>query len=73
MTNKIPMPDLADIKNFPRNNPKAIILKISNKLRVVERQYYWDKDKGRGLEKRIYLGYVVDNEFLTNEEYQQSV
>ena len=71
MSDKIPMPEIADIKNFPRNNPKAILLKISNKIRVVERQYYWNKEKGRGLEKRIYLGYVVDNEFLTNDEYKR--
>ena len=71
MTTKTPLPEIADIKNFPRNNPKAILLRAYNKIRVIERQYYWDKEKGRGLEKRIYLGYVVDNEFLTNEEYQR--
>ncbi len=65
------LPEIADIKNFPRNNPKAILIFSYNKIRVVERHYYWDKKKGRGLEKRTYLGYVVDNEFLTNEEYQR--
>jgi hypothetical protein len=36
-------------------------------LRVVERNYFWSKEKGRGLEKREYIGYVIDNRYYSNE------
>ena len=59
--NAIPSP--SEVKNFPIKNTKAkIVLDArSKRLRVVERHYYWDPIDKRGKEKRVYLGYVVDN------------
>ena len=58
MTVKNPLPVPEDVQGYP-NNDKAVMIYARGKIRVVERQYYWDKQKQRGLEKRNYLGYVV--------------
>lgn len=60
-------PDM--VEGFPVNNPKAKIVKDRDHIRVVERQYYWDKSKARGLEKRKYLGYIVDRVYYDNATY----
>ena len=44
--------DFRTIKNFPIDNPNAKIVKDGLFLRVVEREYYWSKEKQRGLERR---------------------
>ena len=51
--------DIRTIKNFPIDNPNAKIVKDGRFLRVVEREYYWNKEKQRGLERRHYLGYII--------------
>ena len=67
---KIPAPE--SVENFPRSNHKARIVNDRGMLRVVERHYFWSKEKGRGLEKREYIGYVVDNRYYSNEQYRQN-
>lgn len=60
-------PDPAKIKNFPKDG------KLSNRGHiwyVVKRDYFYKNEIGRGSEKKIYLGRVVNNEFLTMEEYK---
>ena len=44
--------DFRTIKNFPIDNPNAKIVKDGLFLRVVEREYYWSKEKQRGLERQ---------------------
>ena len=61
----IPAPE--SVENFPRSNHKARIVNDRGMLRVVERHYFWSKEKGRGLEKREYIGYVIDNRYYSNE------
>lgn len=63
--------NIEEIEGFPLSNPKAKVVNDRGQLRVVERNYYWDKEKGRGLEKRRYLGYVVDNVYYDNETYKE--
>lgn len=63
------LPNPAQVKNFPLANRKARIVKDRNFVRVIERVYYWDSEKKRGSEKRIYLGYIVDGSYYTNEQY----
>ena len=63
------LPEPKSVKNFPLSNRKARIVNDRGHLRVIERLYYWDKEAGRGKEKRLYIGYIVDNEYLTNEQY----
>ena len=70
MTVKNPLPVPEDVQGYP-NNDKAVMIYARGKIRVVERQYYWDKQKQRGLEKRNYLGYVVDNKFYSTESYNE--
>ena len=70
MTTKMTLPVREDVQGYP-NNAKAVMVKARGKIRVVERQYYWDKEKQRGLEKRLYLGYVVDGKFYSNESYKK--
>ena len=67
---KIPAPE--SVENFPRSNHKARIVNDRGMLRVVERHYFWSKEKGRGLEKREYIGYVIDNRYYSNEQYRQN-
>ena len=45
--------DIRTIKNFPIDNPNAKIVKDGLFLRVVEREYYWSKEKQRGLARKI--------------------
>ena len=52
---KLPEIDPNSVENFPLDNPKAKIVRDRGRIRVVERDYYWDKEKKRGLEKRRYL------------------
>ena len=63
------IPDPKTVKNFPHSNRKARIVSDRGRMRVIERLYYWDKEAGRGKEKRLYIGYVVGNEYFTNEQY----
>ena len=67
------LPDPKTVKNFPHSNRKARIVNDRGRLRVVERLYYWDKEAGRGKEKRLYIGYVVGNEYFTNEQYDTTI
>ena len=66
-TENTKLPDKERVEGFPLNNPKAVIVRNRGHLRVVERNYYWDK---RGKERRTYLGYVVDNVYYDNEQYR---
>lgn len=68
--NFIPAPE--DIKDFPIANSKAKIVNDRGHLRVIDREYYWSSEKKRGMERRSYIGYVVDGRYLTNEQYHQS-
>lgn len=70
MSTKITLPRPEDVENFP-TNPKAVIVHANSFIRVIERNYFWDKEKQRGCEKRTYLGYIVDNRFYSNEEYKE--
>ena len=70
MAIKNPLPAREDVQGYP-DNDKAVMVNARGKIRVVERQYYWDKEKNRGLEKRLYLGYVVDGKFYSNESYKK--
>ena len=63
-----PLPAPEDVQNYP-DNCKAVMVYAKGRIRVVERQYYWDKAKKRGLEKRRYLGYVVEGRYYSNEGY----
>lgn len=63
--------DIRTIKNFPIDNPNAKIVKDGRFLRVVEREYYWNKEKQRGLERRHYLGYIIDNVYYDTESYKK--
>lgn len=64
------LPSIDEIKDFPKN-PKAQMIISRGYIRVIERQYFWNKEKQRGCEKRIYLGYVVDNVYYSNDTYRQ--
>ena len=66
---KLPEIDPNSVENFPLDNPKAKIVRDRGRIRVVERDYYWDKEKKRGLEKRRYLGMIVDGRFYDTELY----
>ena len=44
MTVKNPLPVPEDVQGYP-NNDKAVMIYARGKIRVVERQYYWDKQK----------------------------
>lgn len=70
---KIPVSqiEVEKIKGFPLNNRKAKVVKDRNKVRVVERHYYWNAKTGRGDEKREYIGYVVDGEYFDNAAYKK--
>lgn len=68
---KISIPNPQDVKDFPMGNSKAKIVNDRGHLRVIEREYYWSTEKKRGQEHRVYLGYVVDGRFLTNEQYRK--
>ncbi len=70
MAINITLPVREDVQGYP-DNDKAVMVNARGKIRVVERQYYWDKEKRRGLEKRKYLGYVVDGKFYSNESYKK--
>ncbi len=70
MTTKTPLPRPEDVEGYP-DNDKAVMVNARGKIRVVERKYYWDKEKGRGLEKRVYLGYVVDGKYYCNASYKK--
>lgn len=63
--------DIRTIKNFPIDNPNAKIVKDGLFLRVVEREYYWSKEKQRGLERRRYLGYIIDDVYYDTETYKK--
>lgn len=69
MATKITLPNKEDVVNFPVTSG-AVMICANSKIRVVVRKYYWDQKKQRGLEKREYLGYVVDNQFYSNEDYK---
>lgn len=64
-------PDPRGVKNFPLDNPKAKIVLERGRLYVCEREYYWDSEKQRGCENRLYLGRIVDGVFYTTEEYKR--
>ena len=66
---KLPEIDPNSVENFPLDNPKAKIVRDRGRIRVVERDYYWDKEKKSGLEKRRYLGMIVDGRFYDTELY----
>ena len=70
MPSKVALPNPETVKNYP-SNPKAVMVSTHSGIRVVERHYFWDKQKKRGCEKRDYLGYVVDNCFYSNDEYRR--
>lgn len=70
MSTKNPLPNPENIVNYPAN-AKAVMVSARGYIRVVERHYYWDKEKKRGLEKREYIGYVVDNCYYSNDEYRR--
>lgn len=70
MTIKNPLPVREDVQGYP-NNDKAVMVNARGKIRVVERRYYWNKEKHRGLEKRVYLGYVVDGKYYSNDSYKK--
>ena len=59
MATKIALHNKEDVVNFPVTSG-AVMVCANSKIRVVVRKYYWDKKKQRGLERREYLGYVVD-------------
>ena len=67
--NLAPKPE--EVEGFPQSNRHAKIVKDHDFIRVVERHYYWDKEKGRGLEKRTYIGYVVDGVYYTMDEFRE--
>ena len=67
--NVTPRPE--DVEGFPLSNRHAKIVRDHDFIRVVERHYYWDKEKGRGLEKRKYIGYVFEGVYYSNEEYRR--
>ena len=64
------LPTPESIKNFPANLGKVVIVRYGKILRVIKRNYYWDKEAKRGKEHREYIGYVVDGEFLSTAEYR---
>lgn len=72
MPEKIQIPAIETIKDFPVGNHKARIVEDRGHLRVIERHYYWSKVDQRGKEKREYIGYVVDGQYYTNEQYKES-
>lgn len=63
-------PHPSEVTNFP-DDAKARIVPSGNKLRVITRKYYWDSDAGRGKEKRVYIGYIVENEYFSNDDYRR--
>ncbi len=60
------------VEGFPHTNERARIVRDRDQLRVVERRYYWDTEKRRGMEKRKYIGYVVDGVYYSNAEYRKT-
>ncbi len=62
--------DPKKIEGFPLENAKLKLVNDRGHIRVVERMYYWSKDKQRGLEKRNYVGYIIDNKYYCNEDYK---
>ena len=67
------IPNPAAVKNFPHDNKKAKIIydRVNDVLRVVERNYYWDPQADRGKEKRVYLGYIVDDVYYATADYRK--
>ena len=63
--------DIKNIKGFPLENPKAIVVIDRKKLRVIEHHYFWDKKANRGKTKDVFLGYIVGNEYLDTETYRK--
>ena len=64
-----PLP--SQVEGFPQGIKAKIVLTSSGFLRVVVRDYYHDRKKKRGLEKRKYIGYVVDNKYYSTEDYKK--
>lgn len=62
--------DSKKIEGFPLENAKLKLVNDRGHIRVVERMYYWSKEKQRGLERRTYIGYVIENKYYNNEEYK---
>ena len=50
MPTKSSLPDPQNVADYP-DNPKAVMVSARGVIRVVERLYYWDKEKHRGCEK----------------------
>ena len=71
MTGATTLPDPSQVEGFPHGIKAKIILTKAGIIRVVVRDYYHDKKKKRGLEKRKYLGYIVGNRYYPTEEYRQ--
>ena len=67
------IPNPAAVKNFPHDNKRAKIIydRVNDVLRVVERNYYWDPQADRGKEKRVYLGYIVDDVYYATADYRK--
>ena len=63
--------DVKKIKGFPLENPKALVVRIKDKLRVIERHYYWDRKEKRGRDKEVYLGYIVGDEYFDKDTYKK--
>ncbi len=59
------------IKNFPKDQEKLKIIRDGDKVRVVTREYFWNKKEQRGDERRRYIGYIKDGAYFTNEEYRR--
>lgn len=66
----IEMPKPEEVAGYPEN-AHAVIVMTRERCRVIERKYFWDKAKKRGCEKRTYLGYIVNNQYYANEEYEK--
>lgn len=47
MPTKSSLPDSQNVADYP-DNPKAVMVSARGVIRVVERLYYWDKEKHRG-------------------------
>lgn len=62
--------DLSHIKNMP-DDPSIKVVNQNGVQRVCVRKFFTDSETGRRIEKRTYIGKIIDNTFYTTEECAQ--
>ncbi len=71
MTARTKLPRPEEVQDYP-DNKKAVMVRAGGKIRVVEKMISWDEEKQSRVEKRTYLGYVVDGRYYSNASYKKA-